>query len=71
MENESAATLKSLSALGMRAAVKEHLRSRLASFRCPEHGEPLRLVGEGEAITLEGCCDVAVEEATRLLSRHN
>jgi hypothetical protein len=55
----------------MRAAVREHLESRLAGFRCPVHGEPLRLVGEGEAIELEGCCDAAVEEATRTLTRHN
>jgi hypothetical protein len=71
VEKESAAALKSLRSLGMRAAVKEHLRSRLADFRCPQHGEPLRLVGEGEALTLEGCCPAAVEAATRTLSSHN
>jgi hypothetical protein len=54
---------------GMRAAVEAHLRSKIAAFRCEEHGETPRLVGEGEAWEIESCCPTSVERATRGLKR--
>jgi len=64
------AKLAAARALGMRAAVRAHLQARLAGYRCEEHGEATRLVGEGEELEIEGCCPAAIEQATRGVVGH-
>jgi len=55
--------------LGMRAAVEQYLREMLERVPCEVHGVTPRLVGEGEAWEIEGCCAAAVERAARELKQ--